>query len=78
MTKIKLAAVQNISLKFKVKDLMMIFDGYDEMTKADHQMSDNVFMKLLQGKALLGCHLVVTSRPYITVHLHKYCRCRVE
>ena len=60
------------------KKLMIIFDGYDEMTKQDQKMSDNFLMKLLQRKTLPECCLVVTSRPYITAHLHKYCDCRVE
>ena len=57
---------------------MIIFDGYDEMTNADQQMSNNYFMKLLQRKTLPDSCLVVTSRPYITVHLHQYCDCRIE
>ena len=67
------------------ENLMIIFDGYDEMnkadqeiTKADQEMSDSFLMKLLQRKALPECCLVVTSRPYITAHLHKYCNCRIE
>ena len=60
------------------KNLMIIFDGYDEMTTADQGKTDNFFMKLLQRETLPDCCLVVTSRPYITAHLHQYCDCRVE
>ena len=65
-------------IKTQGKNLMIIFDGYDEMTNADQRMSNNYFMKLLQRKTLPDSCLVVTSRPYITVHLHQYCNCRIE
>ena len=60
------------------KNLMIIFDGYDVMA-TENQQKDNTFLiKLLKRQSLPECHLVVTSRPYITAHLHKYCNCRVE
>ena len=60
------------------KDLMIIFDGYDEMATEEQKKDDTFFMKLLKGISLPECRLVVTSRPYITAHLHQYCDCRVE
>ena len=64
--------------KTQGKDLMLIFDGYDEMASEDQKKSDTFFMKLLKGYYLPDCNIVVTSRPNITVHLHQYCDCRAE
>ena len=60
------------------KNLMIIFDGYEEMATEDQQNVDTFFMKLLQRITLPECNLVVTSKPYITSNLHQYCDCRVE
>ena len=60
------------------KNLMIIFDGYDEMATGDQKEVDTFLIKLLKRVSLPDCHLVVTSRPYITAHLHRYCDCRVE
>ena len=61
------------------KNLMIIFDGYDEIaTKELMKYDDSFFIKLLKRISLPECYLVVTSRPYITAHLHQYCDCRVE
>ena len=60
------------------KNLMIIFDGYDEMATEDQKKDDTFLTKLLKRESLPECHLVVTSRPYITAHLHHYCNCRVE
>ena len=64
--------------KTEGKNLMIIFDGYDEMTTGEQTKNDRFFMKLLLRMSLPECHLVVTSRPYIIAHLHQYCDCRVE
>ena len=60
------------------KNLMIIFDGFDEMATEEQKTDDTLFMKLLKGISLPECHLVVTSRPYITARLHQHCDCRVE
>ena len=60
------------------KNLMIIFDGYDEMDTESQQRDDTFFMNLLRRKTLPECNLVVASAPYITEHLHHYCNCRVE
>ena len=61
------------------KNLMIIFDGYDEIaTKELMKYDDSFFIKLLKRISLPECYLVVTSRPYISAHLHQYCDCRVE
>ena len=68
----------NYFVKTKGKSLMIIFDGYDEMATEEQKKDDTFFIKLLNRVSLPECHLVVTSRPYITAHLHRYCDCRVE
>ena len=60
------------------KNLMIIFDGYDEMATEEQKKDDTFFMKLLKRDSLPERYLVITSRPYITAHLHQYCDCRVE
>ena len=60
------------------KSLMIIFDGYDEMATEEQKKDDTFFMKLLNRNSVPECYLVVTSRPYITACLHRYCDCRVE
>ena len=58
------------------KNLMMIFDGYDELPK---QAKINTFFEdLLGGKILPQCKVFFTSRPYVTSHLLRYCNSRVE
>ena len=64
--------------KFRGKNLMIIFDGYDEMAAENQQYDETFFMNLLKRRILPECNLVVTSVPYITAHLHHYCDCRVE
>ena len=60
------------------KNLMIIFDGYDEMATEEQKKKDTIFMRLLARDFVPECHIVVTSRPYITAHLHQHCTCRVE
>ena len=60
------------------RHLMIIFDGYDEMTTLEQQKCDNFFINLLHRKYLPHCYVIVTSIPYVTACLHQYCDCRVE
>ena len=60
------------------KNLMIIFDGYDEMSIEKQEKNDSIFRRLLAKGSVPECHLVVTSRSYITAHLHRLCNCRVE
>ena len=68
----------NYFVKTQGKNLMIIFDGYDEMATKKQKKDDTYFIKLLKRISLPECYLVITSRPYITAHLHRYCNCRVE
>ena len=71
-------------VKTSGKNLIIIFDGYDELAVEDEQTTEEqqtihiFFTKLLEKDLLPECHLIVTSRPHITVHLHQYCNCRIE
>ena len=77
-------------VKTRGKNLVIIFDGYDELAVEDEQTSEEqqattiqqksctFFKNLLKRRLLPECHLIVTSRPHITVYLHQYCNCRIE
>eukprot|EP00058_Branchiostoma_floridae_P016548 XP_002602036.1 hypothetical protein BRAFLDRAFT_82625 [Branchiostoma floridae] len=43
-------------------DVLFILDGLDELSQAAREVTDVV--KLIQGKILRNCHVLVTSRPY--------------
>ena len=60
------------------KNLMIIFDGFDEMGTEEQKKHGSFFMEFLKRMSLPECNLVVTSRPYITAHLHQHCDRRVE
>ena len=60
------------------KNLMIIFNGLDEMAVGKQQQNDTFFMNLLLRKILPDCYLVITSRPYITSHIVQYCDCKIE
>ena len=58
------------------KNLMLVFDGYDELS-ADAYIN-SLFEKLLCRKLLPCCSIIFTSRPHNTAHLHNYCDCKIE
>ena len=60
------------------KNLMILFDGFDKMAVDKQQKHDTFFMNLLLRNILPDCYLVITSRPFITRHIHQYCDCRIE
>ena len=60
------------------KNLMIIFDGFDEMVAEKQQTNDTLIMSLLLRKTLPQCHLIITSRPYISSQIYQYCDCRIE
>ena len=60
------------------ENLMIIFDGYDEMTKEMQEREHTFIWELLERRILPKCHIIITSRPYVTAHLHHYCNSRVE
>ena len=60
------------------RHLMILFDGYDEMTTLEQQNGDTILMSIFLRKILPQCYIVVTAKPYFTACLHQYCDCRVE
>ena len=63
------AVVKNAMMRF-VKEtsgrgMLIIFDGFDELSLAERQCSnDSLCLKLLKGEVLSECAVVITSRPY--------------
>ena len=60
----------------KGKDLVVILDGYDEMSEEDRKHS--FIANIIKREVLPQCDLVVTSRPTASVHLRDIADCRVE
>jgi len=58
------------------KDLVIIFDGYDEMSEGNRDSS--FLARIINREILLKCDLVVTSRPTALVRLRADADCRVE
>ena len=60
------------------EDLVIVFDGYDEISDDDRQSS--IIMRIINRKSrmLANCCLVITSRPTASSNLHSIVDCRVE
>ena len=58
------------------KDLMFLFDGFDEFPTELQKSS--LITKILNRKVLPHCALVVSSRPHATVHLREHTTVRVD
>ena len=58
------------------KDLMFLFDGYDEFHTELREKS--LIAKLLQRQFLPNCTLVVSSRPHATAHLRTKATVRID
>ena len=58
--------------------ILILFDGYDEYDRAQDTTSD--VYKIITGKMLRGCHVVVTSRPsrvdQVKKFMHTQCKIR--
>ena len=67
---------EHITNETQGKNVMIIFDGYDELPGIANVRG--FFMKILKREVLPKCKILFTSRPYITANLHQYCQCRVE
>ena len=58
------------------KDLVVVLDGYDEMSEADRK---NSYIADIVGRRVLSkCLLVITSRPTTSLSLRDIADCRVE
>ena len=58
------------------KNLMLVFDGYDELPK--DAIVHSLFKDLLRRNILSCCSIAFTSRPHNTVDLHHYCDHKIE
>ena len=58
------------------KDLLLLFDGFDELPTELQKSS--LITKILNRKVLPHCALVVSSRPHATVHLRERATVRVD
>jgi len=57
-------------------DLVILFDGYDEISKNVRERS--LIADIIDRKILSKCTLVITSRPSAALLLHNNVSCRVE
>ena len=60
----------------KGKDVVFLFDGYDEFP--DNLQKDSLFADILKRKVLPHCGLVVSSRPHASVRLRQQATIRVD
>ena len=58
------------------KDLVFLFDGYDEFP--EHLQKDSLVADILKRKVLPLCGLVVSSRPHASVRLRKQATIKVD
>ena len=62
--------------KDQSNDLVIIFDGYDEISEDSRTKS--IIADIIDRKIFSECCLVITSRPTSSSHLHKKVDCRLE
>ena len=60
----------------KGEDLVVIFDGYDEMSEEDR--NNSLLAKIINRNVLPKCDLIITSRPSASLYLRDVADCRVE
>ena len=58
------------------KNIVLLFDGFDEFPIKFHK--DSVISKILNRILLHACGIVVSSRPYASVHLREQANVRVS
>lgn len=60
------------------EDVLIIFDGYDELSSAERSENQgSFFSKVISGSIIPKCSVVVTSRPYASQNLQRdktFCR----
>ena len=52
------------------KHVVMIFDGYDELSYQQRRVN-SIFLDIIRGEVLPECAVLVTSRPYASSYLHE-------
>ena len=58
------------------KDLLFLFDGFDEFP--NELQTNSLVSKIINRKFLINCALVVSSRPHAVAHLRKQATVRVD
>ena len=53
------------------KHVVMIFDGYDELSYQQRSVN-SIFLDVIRGEVLPECAVLVTSRPYASRYLHEF------
>ena len=70
------SGISNYLFQTNGKGLVIIFDGYDEMSEKDR--GNSLAAKIISRQVLPKCDLVVTSRPSASLYLRDIAHCRVE
>ena len=70
------ACLAEYLLQTEGKDLVIVLDGYDEISEEDRKCS--IIAHIIYRRIFAKCCLVVTSRPTASSHLHSMVDCRVE
>ena len=60
----------------KGKNVLFVLDGFDELPT--NLCQDSFLLELIQGKHLLDCTVLVTSRPSATADLHFTCKPQIH
>ena len=63
-------------LQIQGKDLVIVFDGYDEISEGDRRKS--IIADIIHRKIFPECCIIITSRPTASSNLHNIANCRVE
>ena len=63
-------------LQTEGKDLVIVLDGYDEISEKDR--SKSIIARIIYHRLFAKCCLVITSRPTASSNLHGILDCRVE
>ena len=63
-------------LQTQGKDLVIVFDGYDEISEGDRRKS--IIANIIHRKIFPECCIIITSRPTASSNLHNIVNCRVE
>ena len=58
------------------RDLLFVFDGYDELPEILRQ--ESFIADIVNRKSLPSCDIVITSRPAASAHLHKIADHKIE
>ena len=72
----KIPSLMEYLFQTQGEDLVIIFDGYDDISNNDRENS--IIGDIIDRKIFVKCCIVITSRPSASSHLHSIVNCRVE